>query len=168
MMKYTAVLAALLLVAIAAPANAGIDEGDWEVRLSAAAQFEDFANTYSVATQLGYFVTPEIAVGAEIGFTSLDPDGGGSLTTWELNAFGSYNFETDGDWVPYVGGFVGLLDLDVVDSFQLGAFVGAKLFVHEKANVFFEYRLNYRTDDEFSDADAEIGHGLRVGFAILF
>ena len=168
MMKYTAVLAALLVVAIAAPANAGIDEGDWEVRLSAAAQFEDFSSAYSITTQLGYFVTPDIAVGAEIGFATIDPDVGGSLTTWELNAFASYNFETDGEWVPYVGGFLGLLDLDVVDSFHFGAFIGAKFFVHEKANVFFEYRFDYRTDDAFSDADAELGHGLRIGFAILF
>ena len=168
MKKLTAVFAALLVVALAAPSNAGIDEGDWEVRLSAAAQFEEYVSSYEVALQLGYFVTPQVAVGAEIGVGSIDPDGGASLTTWELNAFASYNFETDGDWVPYVGAFLGLIDLDVVDSFHFGGFIGAKLFVHEKANVFFEYRLDYRSDDAFEAADSEIGHGLRIGFAILF
>jgi opacity protein-like surface antigen len=193
MKKMTVVAAALLVVALATPSVAGIDEGDWEVQLGGNWLIGDFQSAFGVEMALGYFVTPEIQVGGWFGYTheewdgKVKFDGGGSSSfeitskAFDLCAFAAYYFEMDGEWLPYVGGFVGWdraeLDLDGDDidrdGFKIGAFVGIKYFVSEKATVFFEYRLTWRSEDEWEGdgvtvEENEFGHLFMVGLSVLF
>ena len=193
MRKMTVAAAALLVVALATPSVAGIDEGDWQVKLGGNWMIADFESDFGVLLSLGYFVTPEIEVGGTFGYAQHEYDGkvkfsgGGSTsfditsTTFDLTAFATYYFETDAEWMPYVGGFLGWdsseLDLDgddlERDGFKLGAYVGIAYFVSEKATIFFEYRLTYRDEDEWDGDDVyvednEFAHLFMVGLSVLF
>lgn len=196
MRSLTIVVASLVLLALATAGQAGIDEGDWEVRVAVDWFLGDLENSFGTDLALGYFVTPEIEVGGWIGYHHRDVDGtvqfknskDGSLdwteSLFQVAAFGAYYFEGDGEWMPYVGGFLGYedgrIDIDketiVRDGFFLGAMIGIKYFVAEKAMIFIEYRLLYRFEDrwEFDDDsdftidDDEIAHMILVGISVLF
>lgn len=200
MRKLTLAAAALLVVALAAPSFAGIDEGDWEVSLRGNAFISDFHTNWGGDITLGYFVTPEIEVGAWFGYHRQKLDGDVNenghdvfrldfkKTTYDFAAFGAYYFPTDAEWMPYIGGFVGYEygkldgggDLDFLtfkrDGLELGAFVGIKYFVAEKATIFIEYRFTWRNEDKWKWSDDhsvtiddnEVAHLIQIGLSILF
>jgi len=197
MRKLTVVFAALLVVALAAPSSAGIDEGDWEVQLGGQFFISDFISNYGISLSLGYFVTPEIEVGGYIMYAQDDWDGEVefknerigdlefTIRDWNMGAFAAYYFETDGEWRPYVGGFLGyesgVLDFGGGDEFKrndfaVGGFVGVKFFISEKATIFIEYRLQWRFEDEWeldddsavTVEDDAISHLFMIGLSVFF
>jgi hypothetical protein len=196
MKKLTAVFAALLVVALAAPTYAGIDEGDWELQVAVDWFIGDLQNSFGGEIALGYFVTPEIEIGGWLGYNYRDVDGTvefkgsneGDIewteSFFEIAFFGAYYFETDGEWMPYVGGFLGYEDGEIEidseeivrDGFMMGAILGIKYFVSEKTTIFIEYRLVWRFEDEweldddsdYTIDDDEIAHLILVGISVLF
>jgi opacity protein-like surface antigen len=198
MRKLTVIGAALLVMTLATSSYAGIDEGDWEVGLGGNFYFSEFQDNYGIGVTLGYFVTAEIEVGGWIswnhqgldGDVEVDGDKEGNLeleqTWWDIAFFGAYYFQVEGEWAPYIGGFLGyesgtldgdddLLDFER-DGFMAGAILGVKYFVSEKTTIFFEYRLTWRSTDEWEwdeDSDVTISddaltHTLRFGISVLF
>jgi hypothetical protein len=194
MNRLTTTAAALLVLALAATGTAGIDEGDYEFRLGGHWMSGDFESSFGGEITLGYFVSPEIEVGMWLGYAEHSYDGKVHVdgegpdedidskgTTVSFAVFGAYHFETDGEWMPYVGGFAGYerSELDTGDydlerdGYTLGAFVGIKWFVSDRATVFFEYRLTWNDNDEWDDSGAyaradEFTHLFLVGVSVLF
>ena len=198
MRKLTVVGAALLVMTLATSSFAGIDEGDWEVGLGGNFFFSEFHDNYGIDITLGYFVTAQIEIGGWIGWHSQDLDAtlkydGDDVddedfdftkSWWDIAFFGAYYFEVEGDWAPYIGAFLGYEDghLDIEDAefdrdgFMAGAILGVKYFVSEKTTIFFEYRLIWRSADEWEwddDSDLTIddnalAHLFHFGFSVFF
>jgi len=187
-----AAVAAMVLAVAATPAQAGIDEGEWEVALSGEYFLSEAHDNLGFQITIGYFVTAEIEIGGWFAYhrQELDfdlTDGGGDFeiekTWWDVAVFISWNFNTDGDWTPYIGVFIGSesaeLDLDGDDvdrgGFMWGGFVGVRFWIHDNCAIFFEYRLLIRSEDEWdiddssSDVDDDgVAHRFAVGFSLLF
>jgi opacity protein-like surface antigen len=165
---------ALLVMALAAPSFAGIDEGDWELGIGGGLALSEAHDNWALDVSLGYFVAPEIAVGGWFGYHSQSLDvtveGGDGFdwdlekTWWEIAFFVKYYFATDGEWLPYIGAFAGYETAEIEedydgddwdadrDGYLLGAILGVQYFVSDKTSIFFEYRLTWRDEDEW-DAD---------------
>ena len=192
MNRLTIAAAALLVLALAAPGTAGIDEGDYEVRLAGNWMSGDFESAFGGEISLGYFVSPEIEMGMWLGYREHSFDGtvhvsGGGTEDVDMKstgvsfaAFATYHFETSGEWMPYVGGFVGYerSELDAGsrtlerDGYTLGGFVGIKWFVSDRTTIFFEYRLTWNDNDEWEDSGtyartSEFTHLFLVGISVL-
>jgi opacity protein-like surface antigen len=79
----------------------------------------DFSNGYILGIAGGYTVTPNIAVELEYAYRNADAkfkDLSNSKRTTESNAWmvnALYNFTPTGPWQPYVGGGLGMADLNV-------------------------------------------------------
>lgn len=79
----------------------------------------DFSNGYTLGIAGGYNVTPNIAVELEYAYRNADAsfkdlDTGDRKTesnAWMVNAL--YNFTASGPWQPYVGGGLGMADINV-------------------------------------------------------
>ena len=79
----------------------------------------DFSNGYVLGIAGGYDVTPNVAIELECAYRNADArfkNGvSGKRTTesnaWMVNAL--YNFTPSGPWQPYVGGGLGVADLNV-------------------------------------------------------
>ena len=93
---------------------------DWQVGVPLGSDFADKASGWGMNFEGGYFVTPEIAVGAFISYqtnlesvsrSTLDLSGGSALTTAQKHAAfqlpfgvtGRYNWYKDSVLQPYVG-----------------------------------------------------------------
>lgn len=197
MRKLTVIGAALLVMTLATSSFAGIDEGDWEVALGGNFFFSEFHDNYGINVTLGYFVTAEIEIGGWIAWHNQDLNGdiedrGRKVdeaefqkTWWEIAFFGYYYFQVEGEWAPYIGGFIGYESGDLDgggdykfdrNGFMLGGVLGVKYFVSEKTTIFFEYRLGWRNADEWEwddDSDVTIPddsltHTLLFGISVLF
>ncbi len=192
MRKFLLVTAAAMILAIAAnPAQAGIDEGEWEVAVSGEMFISEGHDNLGFQIQVGYFVTAEIEVGVWFGYHNQDLDieqGSSSYadftkTWWDVAGFVSWNFVTDGDWTPYVGLFIGSEsgELDFPGSssdadrggFMWGGFIGVRFWVSDGCAFFIEYRLMLRTEDWDIDGssvdgdDAGAAHRIALGFSVL-
>lgn len=80
----------------------------------------DFSNGYTLGIAGGYSITPNMAVELEYAYRNADAKftkdlASGKRTTesnaWMVNAL--YNFTPSGPWQPYVGGGLGVADLNV-------------------------------------------------------
>jgi opacity protein-like surface antigen len=198
-MRYLiAVTTIVLVLGMATVSQAGIDEGDWEVGLGGNFFFSEFHDNYGLEFTLGYFVTAEIQVGGWIAYHNQDLDGevsrdGDDLgdikfskTWWDIAFFAAYYFQVEGEWAPYIGGFIGYedgeLDSDGSDldfdrsGLEIGGILGVKYFVSEKTTIFIEYRLTWRDADEWewkddSDyviEDDALTHTFLFGISVLF
>ena len=197
MKKLTVVAAALLVLALAAPSYAGIDEGDWEVGLGGGWASTQSTTTYGLGLSLGYFLTPNMQIGGWLGYGYNEydlevRDEGDYLKMknrsvyWDIAAFFTYYFEMDGEWMPYIGGFVGYETNEIKydtegyritadrNGFKLGGYLGVKFFVAEKATIFIEYRLTWRNEDEWDIEDGykfeddALSHLIHFGVTVLF
>jgi opacity protein-like surface antigen len=198
MRKLTVIGAALLVMTLATSSFAGIDEGDWEVGLGGNFFFSEFHDNYGLNVTLGYFVTAEIEIGGWVAYHNQDLSGTEEFrgrdtnfdvdfqkTWWEIAIFGYYYFQVEGEWAPYIGGFLGYESGSLDgggsgeyerDGFMLGGVLGVKYFVSEKTTIFIEYRLGWRNTDEWEwskDSDYTINddaltHTLLFGISVLF
>jgi opacity protein-like surface antigen len=197
MRKLTVIGAALLVMTLATSSFAGIDEGDWEVALGGNFFFSEFHDNYGINVTLGYFVTAEIEIGGWVAWHSQDLNGdveerGRKVdevdfqkTWWDIAFFGAYYFQVEGEWAPYIGGFLGYESGEIDgggdykfdrDGFMFGGMLGVKYFVSEKTTIFIEYRLTWRDADEWEwskDGDVTIDdnaltHTLLFGISVLF
>jgi outer membrane protein W len=181
-MRVLSVCAALLVVVVvAAPARAAIDEGDWEVSLGGQWMISEFDTNYGLNLRLGYFVTPNVQVGGWLGFRNQRykgkaRDSSGAIvaewnheaSTFDIAAFAAYYFEVAEDWYPYLGGFVGYDSTEIKenigererlkrDGFNIGGFAGVKFFLSQRASVFVEYRITWRDQDNWEYRDGTRG-----------
>lgn len=89
-------------------------------------------NTGVVAANLSYYVTPNIEVGAGLGWVGSD---GNDATT--LSAFLNYHFGTvggKGNLSPFVGVTAGYLFGEDDNAARYGVYAGAEYFVTERAS----------------------------------
>lgn len=163
-------LTAAVLVLPAAFLNATVNQGTWEIGFSGAYSSLDVGpddvELLQADATVGFFVTNGLQISGSIGY--LDAD----LDTFEfealtLGAGADYHFMTRSPFVPYVGGGLRWVDVDVDglgsdDDWAWEVRAGAKQFITR--NVAIKYQAAYF---EFDDLDLD-GFNLSVGLSFFF
>lgn len=178
-------------VGLSIVADSSIDDG------SGIPQEATFSPGFSIVGSAGYATSANVRVEGELGYLrnnadqfkiaglSFGADGSASVFSAMLNVF--YDIPV-GDWVPYVGGGIGVArvsindfkvlgipladDSDTVFAWQVGGGVGYK--IDPAWTVVLDYRYFSTTDPDFVDLggapfSAEIDiHMIRVGTIYRF
>jgi opacity protein-like surface antigen len=154
--------------AAAAPLQAELEKGDWDLDFSASYTSLDASGSdldlITGSVSAGYFVTPMIEIDGGVTYLDADIDGG-DLKTWLLEAGANFYFNTSGTFHPYVGGGIFLADVDVgglgdEDDWGWRLRAGIKQFITD--NVTIDYEVSYI---DFDDLDLD---GIMVGAGLGF
>jgi opacity protein-like surface antigen len=134
--------------------------GTSEVDFAADINFEPI-ESQSVAARYGYFFNRNFQLGVEGSYDRLENDD--SISFWTIGLFGNFNFPTATPWLPYVGGFVGMVDGEEIDNeVAYGAQAGAKYFFNPNVAGFAE--LRYRCLEDCDNDSSGLFFGLSVFF----
>ena len=143
------VVSATIAGTMSLPAIAGTEAGDGVVGGQIAIQSSDLGdNTLALATA-SYFLTEQVEVGGTVFWSGSD-----DFDLINLGVIGQYNFVSDSDLVPFVGGGYTLSLGDFDDTDFLTAFAGARQFVDESVAIRGEIRFLKATDSDFDTADS--------------
>lgn len=159
-----AAAAALLPAAVS---QAAFEEGDWDLTLSGSAYHSaDFdGSSINVNAQLGYFINPNIAVGARQGISFYDYYG--SDLAGDTSIFADYHFDALGDkgeWVPYVGLRLGYIWGEDTHNTWYGApEAGVKYFVNSTTYVYVGLEYDFYFDSPSGYDDGQFVWGLGLG-----
>jgi hypothetical protein len=170
-----AALAAIVgLGAMASPAQAEFEQGEWELRLSGFAENDvnfDGVNA-SVNGALGYFFSDQFEGGVRQTFAYTDIGVPGHFLNGQTALFINYHFGDQGGALqPFIGASVGFQYGDgIEDLFLGGPEAGIKYFFDENWFLFAEVAyLFYFEDVEESDEsfdNGEFNYGLGLGVTI--
>ena len=154
----------LALLALPALAQAQFEAGNWALELSGQGNNDqDFDNgQFSLAAELGYFLSKEAEIGLRQQFAFADTEFGGS--TWAANTgvFIDYHFDLD-RWQPYIGAFVNYSYGDDVDETWFGGPEGGvKYFVN--STTYIDLNVSYGFDLEDGFDEGAFFYGLGIGF----
>lgn len=159
-----------VFAALAAPlvSYGAVQKGLKEVGIEGAFTYSDYNGGHStdtyVAGTLGYFVTDAIEVIGGISLNYFD-DEFGSGHSIMLGAGVDYHFNTQSNFVPYVGAsiFWGEYDYGTTfDDFAGEVRGGIKQFLTD--NVALKYQVFYRAYDKADSEDLGVGLGLSYFF----
>lgn len=161
-----------LVCLIATSAGAQVEKGDVELDFSGSLVWrEASANGYpeqqslgiSISAGAGFFLTPHVDVGGEIGASYFDYDEGGDRYDLWLRPGFRYHFRPETKIVPFAGGGFGVIrdksDYEVGDSTQDGwsadASGGADFFLNDFVSI--KLTLRYRHVDLESKSKTVLG-----------
>lgn len=141
----------LALALLPAAAHAQFEQGDWTLTLTGAGNSDkDFdATALSFAGQLGYFFTDQIEgnLRQQVSYFGNGDDTFAGTTS----VGGDFHFDLD-RWQPFVGGFIGYVYGDDVDSsFVVGPEGGVKYFVNSTTYVVVQAAYVFNLDESESD-----------------
>jgi hypothetical protein len=120
----------------------------------------------------GYFVMPEVEVGGRLGYSDTEI-GAVSATTYTIDAYGRYYWDTSSQMRPWVQAFIGVgsADDDGIDSdiAQYGIGIGATNMISDSTSLDFglEYQGATIETPGFQDVDAS-GLSASVFFSIFY
>jgi len=146
-----------------------IEQGTTELQLSGSfTATSDAGETRWVSivdATVGFFLTPHIEFGGNVGFAKLeDVD-----TTGTVTGFAAYNFTSASPVVGFVGGAVGGgFGLGDLNPFVLQVFGGVRWLTPGRRGAFLVrpfYQRNFYSDELIADTDT---FGVAVGVSILF
>jgi len=146
-----------------------IEQGTTELQLSGSISgTSDAGQTLwasVVDATVGFFVTPHIEFGGNVGIVKLeDVD-----TTGTVTGFASYNFTSDSPVVGFIGGAAGGgFGLGDLHPFVLQVFGGVRWLTPGRGGALLLrpfYQRNFYSDDFIGDTDT---FGVAVGVSILF
>ncbi len=165
------VAAGLTTAALAAPASAQFQEGDYEIRLDGFAQTDVNVNgtDIRVGGTLGYFFSDQLEGGVRqtLGFNDL----GGSNTNGSTALFGNYHFgDPGGELQPFIGASLGYNYGDAVtDTFFAGPEGGVKYFIEDNWFIFgqVEYQFFFEDGDEADEAFDDGSFLFRLGVGVV-
>jgi hypothetical protein len=155
-MKYLLATALVLVLGVAS-ASAQVEQGDKEVQFAGSLYSAEGFTVINLMSVYGYYIRPNIEIGAGPSITRFD-FAGYSSTTVGATFFGRYYFTSKTNLVPYLSGQWYQFDLAPEDplSFSDVAYIqvggGAKYFVNEYIAW---------------DGSANLGFGLGGGTAFL-
>ena len=164
-------LSAAALLALAGPALAEFDEGDYELRLSGFAQsdVELDGTDLNVVGSIGYFFSDQLEAGARQSFSYTDINA--SASNGGTAAFVNYHFGEDGGrFQPFIGASLGYNYGDSIEeTFFAGPEIGIKYFLENSWFIFgsAEYQFFFEDSD---GADESIDDGtflFRVGLGVV-
>jgi opacity protein-like surface antigen len=132
-------------------------------------------NTFSIAFDLGYFITDMFELGPEILYKKYELDESGDsleISTWSLFVKGNAHFSANDDFKPYAGLRLGFSSLDIMDTddtaLSYGVQIGFDYFISENVSVNPELRYTM-TSYEFEGLDVDMdGINFMIGFGIFF
>jgi hypothetical protein len=167
MLRKFFVIPALAVMLLPAVSFAQFETGDWEVTLSGSGGSDRDFNNNAFAAQgsLGYFMTPELEVGARQSISFVDPDGGSSNLAGATRIFLDYHFDLD-RWQPFVGLSAGYVYGDGVrDDFVGGPEAGVKFFANNTTFIFASVGYDFALRRSMRDTGGWV-YGLGIGFRI--
>lgn len=116
--------------------------------------------TYALQLHYGWFVTDNIQIGIDGGFTGQESD-----INVNFGLFTEYNFNTGTKWVPFIGGSLGWARVDSdafsSNSITVGMEVGVKYFLRENLALSFsvggDFLLDSGPDTDDFNRQIQIG-----------
>lgn len=165
MRKLMIVLAA---VALATPAMSRvIPEGTHEVGFAGSLDTESAQGTdVTFAIKYGVYIADQWVIGGAFGVGDND-----IATNYEVGLYSEYNWDMEGDWVPYVGldALWAGTDLDALDDTLDGAVVtpnlGLKYFFNPSVAGFGQVNYSIASDDIYTDNEGNL-EDQNVGFVV--
>lgn len=161
------ILAIVAATAIAAPAMAvTLTQGTHEIGMAGTYDSDtSLGSDFDLALKYGYYFWDNIAVGGMVGYADND-----ARSTWDLGAYGEYNFAMDGDWVPYVGLNLAWSETDPAAGEKNDAFVttpntGVKYFFNSSVAGFLQLNYDIATEDIYTDEDGNL-EDQNLGFVL--
>ena len=168
-MKKTMII--LAAIALATPSLAVvIPEGTHEIGFAGAVDSDTPQGTdISFDLKYGMFLMDQFVLGGTLGVTDND-----TATTWDIGVYGEYNWDTQTEWVPYVGldgtwSSVDPASGDSADAFVATPNVGVKYFFNESVAAYGQFNYDLATDDIYVDEDLNAestNYGIMLGLRI--
>lgn len=171
---------ALLIVGVSSSAFAGVQKGDREMsingNLTNSESFDASGNSYEDTNfMLGGTFGCFLSDASEIGVSSIGVVSSGDSSDFALittNGFYKHHFNTEGDFVPYIGLQAGISHAEAgnysSDSASFGGMIGVKQFLTETTSAYLEYNVNVTKFDYDGTKIDSTQKALLFGLAYYF